>query len=105
MGGGDASLEDLVRGLDRGLFVTRLWYIRSIDPRTILYTGLTRDGVFWVENGEIVRPVNNFRWNDSPLTAFASIEALGRPERVSSSREVPPARLSSFHFSTVSEAV
>lgn len=105
MGGGDTSLEDLVRGLDRGLLVTRLWYIRSIDPRTILYTGLTRDGVFWVEDGEIVRPVNNFRWNDSPLTAFASIEALGRPRRVSSSREVPPARLSSFHFSTVSEAV
>ncbi|MFW6083771.1 MAG: TldD/PmbA family protein [Gemmatimonadota bacterium] len=105
MGGGDASLEELVRGLDRGLLVTRLWYIRSIDPRTILYTGLTRDGVFWVEDGEIVRPVNNFRWNDSPLTAFASIEALGRPRRVSSSREVPPARLSSFHFSTISEAV
>ena len=105
MAGSDASLEDLVAGLDRGLFVTRLWYIRRIDPRTILYTGLTRDGVFWVENGEIVRPVHNFRWNDSPLTAFASIEALGRPERVSSSREVPPARLSSFHFSTVSEAV
>jgi len=105
MGGGDASLEDLVRGLDRGLVVTRLWYIRSIDPQTILYTGLTRDGVFWVENGEIVRPVNNFRWNDSPLTAFASIEELGRPVRISASREVPPARLSSFHFSTVSEAV
>jgi len=105
MGGGDATLDDLVHGLDRGLLVTRLWYIRSIDPRTILYTGLTRDGVFWVENGEIVRPVNNFRWNDSPLTAFASIEQLGRPVRISASREVPPARLSSFHFSTVSEAV
>jgi len=105
MAGGDATLEELIGGLDRGLFVTRLWYIRRIDPRTILYTGLTRDGVFWVEDGEIVRPVHNFRWNDSPLTAFASIEALGRPERVSSSREVPPARLSSFQFSTVSEAV
>lgn len=112
MSGGTASLDDLVRGLDKGLLVTRLWYIRSIDPRTILYTGLTRDGVFWVENGEVVRPVNNFRWNDSPLTAFASIEELGRPERVTSSRsvptssrEVPPARLSSFQFSTVSEAV
>ncbi len=105
MSGGTASLDELVRGLDNGLLVTRLWYIRSIDPRTILYTGLTRDGVFWVENGEIVRPVNNFRWNDSPLTAFASIEELGRPERVTSSREVPSARLSSFQFSTVSEAV
>ena len=105
MSGGIASLDELVRRLDKGLLVTRLWYIRSTDPRTILYTGLTRDGVFWVENGEIVRPVNNFRWNDSPLTAFASIEELGRPERVTSSREVPPARLSSFQFSTVSEAV
>jgi predicted Zn-dependent protease len=105
MSGGTASLDELVQGMERGLLVTRLWYIRSIDPRTILYTGLTRDGVFWVENGQIVRPVNNFRWNDSPLTAFASIEELGRPERVTSSREVPPARLSSFQFSTVSEAV
>jgi len=105
MSGGAATLEALIRGLDRGLLVTRLWYIRSIDPRTILYTGLTRDGVFWVENGEVVRPVNNFRWNDSPLTAFAAIEELGIPERVSASLEVPPARLASFHFSTVSEAV
>ena len=105
MSGGTATLEDLIRGLDEGLLVTRLWYIRSIDPRTILYTGLTRDGVFWVENGEVVRPVNNFRWNDSPLTAFAAIEELGLPERVSAFREVPPARLSSFQFSTVSEAV
>ncbi|MDT8436128.1 MAG: metallopeptidase TldD-related protein [Gemmatimonadota bacterium] len=105
MSGGDATLEELVRGLDRGLLVTRLWYIRRIDPRTILYTGLTRDGVFLVEGGEVVRPVNNFRWNDSPLAAFASIEALGRPRRVAATREVPPARLSSFHFSTVSEAV
>jgi predicted Zn-dependent protease len=105
MSGGSASLEDLIRGLDRGLLVTRLHYIRSIDPRTILYTGLTRDGVFWVENGEIVRPIHNYRWNDSPLTAFASIEELGVPQRTRSDREVPPARLSSFHFSTVSEAV
>lgn len=115
MSGGSASLEELVRGLDKGLLVTRLWYIRSIDPRTILYTGLTRDGVFWVEDGKIVHPVNNFRWNDSPLTAFSGIEELGRPERVgpeyadsensSTARKVPPARLSSFQFSTVSEAV
>jgi predicted Zn-dependent protease len=105
MAGGAASLEDLVRGLDKGLLVTRLHYIRSIDPRTILYTGLTRDGVFWVESGEIVRPIHNFRWNDSPLTAFASIEELGLPERTRADREVPPARLGSFHFSTVSEAV
>jgi len=105
MPGGTASLDELVNGLDKGLLVTRLWYIRSIDPRTILYTGLTRDGVFWVEDGKVVRPVNNFRWNDSPLTAFASIEQLGRPERVGTAREVPPARLSSFQFSTVSEAV
>jgi predicted Zn-dependent protease len=66
---------------------------------------LTRDGVFWVQNGESVRPVNNIRWNDSPLTAFASIEELGRPERVSASRELPPARLTSFQVSSVAEAV
>lgn len=112
MAGGEGSVADLIARTERAVLVTRLWYIRSVDPRTILYTGLTRDGTFWVEDGEISHPVNNFRWNDSPLQLLRHLEALGRPVRVTgagsdggSLREVPPLRASRFTFSSVSEAV
>ena len=62
-----ASLDDLVRGVDRGLLVTCLWYIREVDPQSLLLTGLTRDGVYLVEGGEITGAVNNFRFNESPI--------------------------------------
>lgn len=105
MSGEENSLEDLIRGTRRGVLVTRLWYIRSIDPRTILYTGLTRDGNFLIEDGRIAHPVNNFRWNDSPLFALSKLEAMSRPVRVRADREVPAVRVSEFTFSSVSEAV
>jgi len=105
MSGGDQTLEQIIAETERAVLVTRFWYIRSVDPRTILYTGLTRDGTFWVEDGRIQYPVNNFRWNDSPLTALAQVEALSRPVRVSAAREVPAVRVPAFHFSSVSEAV
>lgn len=105
MSGDETSSEELVRGMERGLLVTRLWYIRQVDPRTILYTGLTRDGTFLVEGGEVAGPVNNFRWNDSPLAALSRLEALSWPVRVSPTREVPAIRVSEFHFTSVSEAV
>jgi predicted Zn-dependent protease len=111
MEGGEGTVEDLIASTERAVLVTRLWYIRSVDPRTILHTGLTRDGTFWVENGEISHPVNNFRWNDSPLFVLRNLEELGRPVRVTaggnggSMREVPPLRASEFNFSSVSEAV
>lgn len=105
MAGTDKSLEDLIRETQRGVFVTRLWYIRSTDPRTISYTGLTRDGTFWIEDGEIQYPVNNFRWNDSPLLALSVLEDMSRPFRVRSSRDVPAIRVGEFNFTSVSEAV
>jgi len=105
MSGEDNSLEDLIRGTRRGVLVTRLWYIRNIDPRTILYTGLTRDGNFLIEDGRVVHPVNNFRWNDSPLFALSKLEAMSRPVRVRANREVPAVRVGEFTFSSVSEAV
>lgn len=109
--GGEGSVADLVAGLERGVLVTSLWYIRSVDPRQLLYTGLTRDGVFWVENGKIVRPVNNFRWNDSVADVFTRIEALSAPERPltrgssTPGAVVPGMRVSSFRFSSVSDAI
>lgn len=105
MSGGDGSVDDLIRGTERGVLVTRFWYMRQVDPRTILYTGLTRDGTFLIQDGEIRHPVNNFRWNDSPLSALGKLEAMGRPVRVSASREVPAIRVAEFQFSSVSEAV
>jgi Predicted Zn-dependent proteases and their inactivated homologs len=66
MAGGDASLEDMIAGTRRGVLVTRTWYIRSLDPQTLLYTGLTRDGTFYIEDGEIKYPIKNFRFNESP---------------------------------------
>nr|MDT0666213.1 metallopeptidase TldD-related protein [Micromonospora sp. DSM 115978] len=71
-GGGTASLEEMVAGTKRGLLLTCLWYIREVDPQVLLLTGLTRDGVYLVENGEVVGAVNNFRFNESP------VDLLGR---------------------------
>ncbi|MEJ2339659.1 MAG: TldD/PmbA family protein [Gemmatimonadales bacterium] len=105
MQGDDQSLEDLIASTERAVLVTRLWYIRAIDPRTVSYTGLTRDGNFMIEDGRISHPVNNFRWNDSPLAVLSNLEAMSRPERISASRNMPAIRSSAFTFSSVSEAV
>jgi predicted Zn-dependent protease len=113
MSGGDASVEDLVAGTERGLLVTRLWYIRPVDQRTILFTGLTRDGTFLIENGKITRAVKNLRWNESPIFLLNNLEAMGRPVRVSASEDgspgaavvVPPIKARDFNFTSLSDAV
>ena len=104
MAGGDASLDQLVKGVKRGILVTRFWYIRLVDPQTLLFTGLTRDGTFYVENGEIKHAVKNFRFNESPLIMLNNLEALGRPQRVNASL-IPPMVLRDFTFSSLSDAV
>ena len=111
--GGTESLEQLIAGVTRGLLVTRFWYIRPVDPRTILFTGLTRDGTFLIENGTVTRPVRNLRYNESPIFMLNNLEAMGRPERVSASESgnagpaivVPPIRCRDFNFTSLSEAV
>ncbi|HEX5724385.1 MAG TPA: TldD/PmbA family protein [Longimicrobiaceae bacterium] len=113
MSGGDATIEQMIESTERGLLVTRLWYIRSVDPRTILFTGLTRDGTFLIENGRITTAVKNLRWNESPIFLLNSIEALGRPVRVSASEDgnfnntviVPPVKARDFTFTSLSDAV
>ncbi len=112
MSGGDATLEDMIRDTQRGVLITRFWYIRSLNPRTIAYTGLTRDGTFLIQDGQITRPVNNFRFNQSLTDMLASIEMLGRPTRVSAFGDaqsppivVPPLKVRNFQLSSVSEAV
>ncbi len=104
MAGGSASLEELIKSVKRGILVTRLWYIRTVDPQTLLFTGLTRDGTFYVENGEIKHAVKNFRFNESPVIMLNNLEAFGRPQRVNASL-IPPMVLRDFTFSSLSDAV
>jgi predicted Zn-dependent protease len=106
--GGTASRADLIGGLDRGLVVTRFWYTNLLDPKTLTVTGLTRDGVFLVEKGKIVRPVNNFRFNQSILDLFAQTDAYGPAVRIDSdevSNVAPPLRCARFHMASRSDAV
>jgi predicted Zn-dependent protease len=110
MEGGDQSLEDLIRGTERGVLVTRTWYLRTVDPQTLLYTGLTRDGTFHVERGRIAYAVKNFRFNESPVIMLNNLDALGRPVRVQSAQTqgrvmIPPMRIRDFTFSSLSDAV
>ena len=113
MSGGTATLEEMIASTQRGLLVTRLWYIRGVDPRTILFTGLTRDGTFLIENGKITRAVKNLRWNESPIFMLNNLEMLGVPVRVSASEDgspgqaivVPPVKARDFNFTSLSDAV
>jgi predicted Zn-dependent protease len=113
MSGGSASLADLIRSTPRGLLVTRFWYLRPVDQRTILYTGLTRDGTYLIENGKVTKPVKNLRFNDSPIFMLNNLEAMGVPERVSASEGgdpgqaimVPPIKVRDFNFTSLSDAV
>ncbi|MCQ8194836.1 metallopeptidase TldD-related protein [Streptomyces rugosispiralis] len=111
--GGTRSLEEMVASTGRGLLLTCLWYIREVDPATLLLTGLTRDGVYLVENGEVVGEVNNFRFNESPVDLLARATEAGRTERTLA-REwsdyfnraaVPPLRIPDFNMSSVSKGV
>jgi hypothetical protein len=79
MAGGGKSLEELIASTKKGVVVTRTWYIRMVDPQSLLLTGLTRDGTFYVENGKIKYPIKNFRFNESPVTMLNNVEELGKP--------------------------
>lgn len=111
MRGGAGTVDDLIASTERGVLVTSLWYIRSVDPRTMLLTGLTRDGVFWIEDGKISHPVHNFRWNDSPISVLKNVEAMSAAVRMpprpwhASSFMMPALKVKSFQLSSVSEAV
>jgi len=110
MEGGDQTIEDMIKSTERGILVSRLWYIRSVDPQSLLLTGLTRDGTFYIENGKIKFPVKNFRFNESPVIMLNNVEALGKPERAVSvesyrSYLIPPMKIRDFTFSSLSDAV
>lgn len=104
MEGGDSSLEDLIKSTKRGILVTRLWYIRGVDPQTLLYTGLTRDGTFYIENGQIRYPVKNFRFNESPVIMLNNLETLGKQVRINGNL-IPYMKVRDFTFTSLSDAV
>jgi len=104
MEGGTQSTEDLIKSTQKGILVTRLWYIRPVDPQTLLYTGLTRDGTFYIENGAIKFPIKNFRFNESPIIMLNNLEAIGRPVRLAGNL-VPPLKIRDFTFTSLSDAV
>jgi len=112
--GPKATVDEMIKSMDRGLLVSRFWYIRGVDPRTALFTGLTRDGVWYIENGKIQDPVRNFRFNQSLLELLApgNVEMIGVSERISSSESqgssasmTPAIKVKQFHFTSQSEAV
>jgi predicted Zn-dependent protease len=110
MTGGDKSTADMIRTTQRGILVTRTWYIRMVDPQTVLLTGLTRDGTFYIEDGQIKHPIKNFRFNESPVIMLNNVEELGRPVRVKSDEGdttmiIPPMKLRDFTFTSLSDAV
>ncbi|MFD4633001.1 metallopeptidase TldD-related protein [Streptomyces sp. NPDC058284] len=112
-GGGDRSLDEMVAATERGLLLTCLWYIREVDPATLLLTGLTRDGVYLVENGEVVGEVNNFRFNESPVGVLGRATEAGRTERTLprewgdwfTRAAMPALRVPDFNMSSVSQGV
>jgi predicted Zn-dependent protease len=111
-GGGPASLDDMIASTGRGLLLTCLWYIREVDPQTLLLTGLTRDGVYLVENGEVTGAVNNFRFNESPVAMLGRLAEVGAtvptlPREWGdyfTRTAMPPARVEGFNMSSVSQA-
>jgi predicted Zn-dependent protease len=113
MEGGDQSLQQMIKSTRRGLLVSFFWYIRPVDNIRLLNTGMTRDGTFLIENGEIVGPVQNFRWNDGPARGFNNISALGRPVPMHIGEAydnpgtalVPPMRIEDFRMTSISPAV
>jgi predicted Zn-dependent protease len=104
--GGPMSREAMIRSTDRGLLVTRFWYTVEVDPQTALHTGLTRDGVFLIERGEITRAVKNLRFNESPLFVLNNLDALGPVRRVGDGdTAMPVLKAHDFTFTSVSDAV
>jgi len=110
MASGRDTIESMIASTTRGVLVTRLWYLRPLDARTLMYTGLTRDGTFLIENGKIARSIKNFRFNDSPLFMLNNLEGVGAAIRTAGGEggpgvAMPPIKVRDFNFSSSSDAV
>ena len=110
MASGNDTIESMIASTTRGVLVTRLWYLRPLDARTLMYTGLTRDGTFLIENGKIARSIKNFRFNDSPLFMLNNLEGVGAAVRTAGGEggpgvAMPPIKVRDFNFASSSDAV
>lgn len=109
LAGGSKRFLELLQAADKGILVTRFWYNRMLEPRTILATGLTRDGTFAIEGGAVAGAIKNLRYNDSPLTLLKNVVAMGEPQRVETRGNfvavVPPMVVKGFHFESSSDAI
>ena len=113
MGGGDDSLETMIASTERGVLLTRFWYIRGLNPRIVSYTGLSRDGTFLIEDGRISRPVNNFRFNQSLTDMLQNVEMIGPAVRVAAAENssvstpivVPALKVRNFNLSSISDGI
>ncbi len=111
--GGNATVEDMIASTKRGVLITRFWYIRGLNPRTVAFTGLTRDGTFLIENGRVSRPVTNFRFNQSLMDLLANVDMVGRSTRVAATESgstgvavvTPALKVRDFTLSSVSDAI
>jgi predicted Zn-dependent protease len=99
-------VDEMIKGMERGLLISRFWYVRLVDPRTIVLTGLTRDGLWWIEKGKISHPVRNLRFNQGVLAMLApgNVDAIGAPQRLSPMM-VPALKLNAFTFTSISDAI
>lgn len=104
MQGSEQTLDDLIKETAKGILVTRFYYVRMVDPQTLVVTGLTRDGTFLVEGGVVKHAVKNFRFNESPANMLANMLAVGKPVRIGSNM-IPPMRVKDFNFTSLSDAV
>ena len=110
MAGTSKSTAELIANTKKGVLVTRTWYIRLVDPQSVLLTGLTRDGTFYIENGKIKHPIKNFRFNESPVTMLNNIEEIGKPQIIAGDEVqyamlIPPMKVRDFNFTSLSDAV
>jgi predicted Zn-dependent protease len=105
--GGNSSLDEMIDSTERGILVTRLWYIREVDPYEKIMTGMTRDGTFLIENGRVAGGIRNFRFNQSILEMLANVEALGPAARASGEEAfdmvIPAMKVRNFHFTEVTK--
>ena len=110
MAGTNKSTEELIANTKKGVLVTRTWYIRMVDPQSVLLTGLTRDGTFYIENGKIKHPIKNFRFNESPVAMLNNIEEIGKPQIIGGDEvgfvmSIPSMKVRDFNFTSLSDAV
>jgi predicted Zn-dependent protease len=105
--GGEQTTEQMIAGTERGILITRLWYIREVDPYEKILTGMTRDGTFQIEGGEVKNGIRNFRFNQSLIEMLSSVEALGRPVRASGEESfdmvAPAMKVRDFNFTEVTK--